>query len=59
MAHLLKEIKKMKDYFILVEDRRLLATSCLQNMLTLQENLGYKPFQAQNVIDFLNSRTKT
>ena len=57
--HLLKEIKKLKDYFIQVEDERQLATSCLDNLLTLQENLGDKPLQAQNAINFLNSRTKT
>lgn len=57
--HLLKEVKKLKDYFIQVEDEQQLATSCLANLLTLQENLGDKPLQAQNAINFLNSRTKT
>ena len=36
-----------------------LASSCLANLSTLQENMGDKPFQAQNAINFLNSRTKT
>ena len=57
--HLFKELKRLKDYFFQVEDERQLATSCLDNLQTLQENLGDKPFQAQNVINFLNFRTKT
>ena len=56
---MLKEIKRLNYYFILVEDERKLATFCLHNLQTLQDNLGYKPFQAQNAINFLNSRTKT
>ena len=57
--HLLKEVKKLNDYFIQVEDERMLAYSCLANLLTLQENMGDKPFQDQNAINFLNSSTKT
>ena len=56
---MLKEVKKLKDYFIQVEDEKQLATSFLANLLTLQENMGDKPLQAQNAINFLNSRTKT
>ena len=34
--HLSKEVKKLKDYFIWVEDERNLAPSCLANLVTLQ-----------------------
>ena len=57
--HLSKEVKKLKDYFIQVEDERKIASSCLANILALQENMGDKPLQAQNAINFLNSRSKT
>ena len=57
--HLLKEIKRLKDYFFQVEDERKLTTSCLDSMKTIQENLGDKPLQAQNAINYLNSRSKT
>lgn len=57
--HLFKEVKRLKDYFVWVEDERKLATSCLDNLQTLQENLSDKPFQAQNAINVLNSITKT
>ena len=40
--HLLKEMERLKDYFIQVEDERQLAISCLENLQTLQENLGDK-----------------
>ena len=33
--HLSKEVKKLKDYFIQVQDERQLASSCLANILTL------------------------
>ena len=57
--HLLKEVKRLKYYFVQVEDERNLATSCLDNMQTILENLGDKPLQAQNVINYLNSRSNT
>ena len=56
---MLKEVKRLKDYFVQVEDERQLETSFLDNLQTLQENLGDKPFQAHNAINYLNSRTKT
>lgn len=56
---MLEEVKKLKDYFIQVEDERQLATSCLDNLKTLYENLGDTLFQARNAINYLNSRTKT
>lgn len=33
--HLLKEVKRLKDYFVQVEDERKLETSCLYNLQTL------------------------
>ena len=42
-----------------MEDERQLATSCLGNLQVLYDNLGDKPLQAQNTINYLNSRTKT
>ena len=48
--HFLKEVKRLKYYFVKVQDERQLATSCLDNLQTLQENMGDKPFQAQNAI---------
>ena len=55
----IREIKKLKEHFIQVEDVRKLTTSFLANLQVLYENLGDKPLQAQNSINFLNSRTKT
>ena len=56
---LFREIKKLKEHFVQVEDERQLATSCLSNLQVLHDSLGDKPLQAQNVINYLNSRTKT
>ena len=42
-----------------MEDERQLATSCLANLQVLYDSLGDKPLQAQNAINYLNSRTKT
>ena len=41
--YLSNEMKKLKEYFIQIEDERQLASSCLANLLTHQENLGDKP----------------
>ena len=35
-----------------------MATSCLSNLQVLHDNLGDKPLQAHNSINYLNSRTK-
>ena len=42
--HLLNEVKRLNDDFVQVEDERQLATSYLDNLQTLQENLGDEPF---------------
>ena len=55
----LREIKKLKEHFIQIEVERQLATSFLSSLHVLYENLGDKPLQAQNAINFLNSKTKT
>ena len=52
--HLAKEIKRLKDYLMQVEDEKQLEISCLANVLTVQESNGDKPFQAQNSINYLN-----
>ena len=43
--HIVKEIKKLKDYLIMIEDERALATSCLANVVTVQEGMGDKLFK--------------
>ena len=50
-----REIKKLKEHFVQVEDERQLETSCLANLQVLHDNLGDRPFQAQNAINYLNS----
>lgn len=54
-----KEIKRLEDYLVQVEDARQLATSCLSDVLIVQESMRDKPLQAYNVINYLNSRTKS
>ena len=56
---LFREIKKIKEHFVQVEDERQLATSCLASLQVLYENLCDKPLQDQNTINYLNSRTNT
>ena len=56
---LFREIKKLKEHFVQVEEERQLATSCLANLQVFHESLGDKPLQAHNAINYLNSRTKT
>lgn len=56
---LFREFKKLKEHFVQVEDERQLATSCLANLQVIYDTLGYKPLQAQNIINYLNSKTKT
>ena len=41
--HIVKEIKTLKDYLIMLEDQRALSTNCLTNVATVQEELGDKP----------------
>ena len=56
--HLRREIKKVKDYLVELEDERELATLCLANVSTIQESLADKPLQALNAINYLDTRTK-
>ena len=56
--HLIKEIKKVRDYSAELEDERELATTYLANVSTIQESLGDKPLQDLNAINYLNTRTK-
>lgn len=57
--HLIREVKKLKDYLVELEDKRELSTTYLDNVSTIQEILGDKPLQALNVINCLDTRTKT
>ena len=43
----------------MIEDERALATSCLANVVIVQEGMGDKPLQAKNAINYLNSKSKT
>ena len=43
----------------MIEYERELAFSFLANVVTIQEGLGDKPLQAQNAINYLNSKSKT
>ena len=43
---LFREIIKLKEHFIQVEDERQLATSCLGNLQVFEDILGGKPLQA-------------
>ena len=54
-----REIKKIKEHFVQVEDERQLENSYLANLEVLHDSLGDKPLQAQNAINYLNFRTKT
>jgi len=56
---LAKEIKKVRDYLVELEDEKELVTTCLANVSTIQEILGDKPLQALNSINYPNTRTKT
>ena len=57
--HITKEIKKLKDHFIMPQDEKTLVTTCLSNVALVQESMGDKPVQAQRAINFLNSQSKT
>lgn len=57
--HMLKEVKKLKDHLIMLYDEKFLVTTCLSNVVVVQENMGDKPIQAQKEINFLNSQSKT
>ena len=57
--YMLKEVNKLKDHLIMLEDERSLVTTCLSNVAIVQESMGDKPIQAQKAINFLNSQSKT
>ena len=57
--HLIREVKKLKDYLVELEDERELATTYLANVTTIQESLGDKPLQALNAINYLDTRAKS
>lgn len=54
--HMIKKVKKLKYYLIMIEDERALIVSCLANVATIQEGIGDKSLQAQNAINCLNSK---
>ena len=56
--YMLKEVKKLKDHLIMLQDERYLVPTCLSNVVVVQENMGDKPIQAQKSINFLNSQSK-
>ena len=53
--HMLKEIKKLKDHLIMLQDENTLVAPCLSNVAVVKENMGDKPIRAQKTINFLNS----
>lgn len=57
--HITKEIKKIKDYLVMLQDEKTLVTTCLSNVALVQESMDDKPVQAQRAINFLNSQSKT
>ena len=40
----------------MIEDEKALAVSCLANVAIVQEGIANKPLQAQNAINYLNSK---
>ena len=57
--HITKEIKKLKDYLIMLQDEKTLVATCSTNVALVQEGMGDKPVQAQKASNFLNSQSKT
>jgi len=55
---MLKEVKRLKDHLIILHDEKALVSTCLSNVVVVQENMGDKPIQAQKEINFLNSQSK-
>lgn len=55
----MKEVKKLKDDLIMLQDERYLVITCLSNVSLVQESMGDKPIQAQKDINFLNSQSRT
>lgn len=55
----MREVKKLKDHLIMLQDERSLVITFLSNVALVQESMGDKPIQAQKVINFLNSQSNT
>lgn len=47
---MLKEVKKLKDHLIMLQDENTLVATCLSNLVVVQENMGDKPIQAQKEV---------
>ena len=43
----------------MLQDERSLVTTCLSNVVVVQDKMVDKPIQAQKAINFLNSQSKT
>lgn len=56
--HMFKEVKKLKDYLLMLQDEKSLVDTYLTNVNLLQEMMGDKPIQAQRATNFLNSQSK-
>ena len=56
--HMLKEVKKLKDHLIMLQDEKSLVTTFLLNVVVVQENMGDKSIQDEKAINFLNSQSK-
>ena len=41
--NIMKEVKKLKDHIIMLQDERSLVITCLSNVALVQESMGYKP----------------
>ena len=50
--HMFKEIKKLKDYLLMLQYEKDLVDTCLSNVDLVQEIMGDKPVQAQRAINF-------
>ena len=55
----MKEVNKLKDHLIMLQDEISLVITCLSNVVLVQESMGDKPIQSQKAINFLNSQSKT
>ena len=44
--YMLKEVKKLKDHLIMLQDERSLVTTCFSNVVVVQEHMGDNPIQA-------------
>lgn len=55
---ILKEVKKLKDFLLMLQDEKDLIETCLSNVSLVQEMMGDKTIQAQRPINYLNSQSK-